>query len=1072
MTNQLIETIVSEDDTFRNRSINILLEGKNKDTLLGLAEEVEAFRISSNNLYHKVRSSLFLFVLYRLYLPVNEEIPLHGEIPFEGVRAAFDRNFEKSVDIYLTEIRKNGAHNGSIFSALADSYYKLSFKYLLDQVKLSLSHCRENFLLFNINGLNDYPYSVATELTTPEPKTGLYPVALETSPVRLDPSHSGWSDIFFLGMDFPEGARVVNISINLRIHGSNAPILPPCECYCRFIEEPVIHLISVDLETSKKVSTLQELFNFGNDHLSLLKAGIVASGIVPPCFEKKDIRLKDILDKLLNKPGGLEVVTKVNGIPKGSRLAVSTTLLATIITSLMRFSGQIRNQTGSINEEERRIVASRAILGEWLGGSGGGWQDSGGLWPGTKVITGKIAETGDPEMGVSRGRLLPQHNLLSKDQLPKQVEDRIINSMVLVHGGISQDVGPILEMVTEKYLLRYEKEWEARLKGINLFDRIVHALKVGDMKGLGKLTAQDWEESLQQIIPSVNNAFTENLISIVEEEFKEDYWGFLMLGGMSGGGMAFIVNPEIRELFKKRITAIMHKLKQIYNFSFPFIVEPVVYDFELNHEGIVANLLTGVDANMPDIHSLSGEKEAIHGEFNEAVEEDEIKKRYGFDSISHEHMKALLRKGGIGLVKNRLPLTTGIRNVRDDEISHFENERADSEFCKLGMDALRRNEIAVVSFAGGLGSRWTLGAAVVKPINPFVAMDGKYRTFIEIHLAKSRKTGMVSEHRIAHVFTTSYLTHDAIENYLKRHNCFDYEGQIYLSPAKTIGHRVYPMEKDLRFFWEEQLQQKLDENIQRIQDDLRRALIGWAKSRGEGEDYRENRPILRFNPLGHWYEVPNLIKNGVLARMLKDNPDLKYLLCHNIDTMGACIDPCLLGMHIANQSCLTFEVTPRRIEDHGGWLANINGHNRLVEGLALPREEDEYKLTYYNSLTNWIAIDSILEFFKLDRALLVEAFDRPENSVKIIEAIRTVEKRIPTYVTIKNVKYLWGSGQEDVYPVAQFEKVWGDMTSLEDIKVGYVAVSRFRGQQLKEPAQLHWWMTDGSFDYLKNKVCF
>ena len=76
------------------------------------------------------------------------------------------------------------------------------------------------------------------------------------------------------------------------------------------------------------------------------------------------------------------MVTRVNGIPKGSRLAVSTTLLATIITSLMRFSGQIKNLTGSIQEEERRTVASRAILGEWLGGSGGGWQDSGWIMAG------------------------------------------------------------------------------------------------------------------------------------------------------------------------------------------------------------------------------------------------------------------------------------------------------------------------------------------------------------------------------------------------------------------------------------------------------------------------------------------------------------------------------------------------------------------------------------------------------------------------------------------------------------------------------------------------------------------
>ena len=40
---------------------------------------------------------------------------------------------------------------------------------------------------------------------------------------------------------------------------------------------------------------------------------------------------------------------------------------------------------------------------------------------------------------------------------------------------------------------------------------------------------------------------------------------------------------------------------------------------------------------------------------------------------------------------------------------------------------------------------------------------------------------------------------------------------------------------------------------------------------------------------------------------------------------------------------------PRRIEDRGGGLARVDGRLRLVEGLALPREEDEFALTYYNS---------------------------------------------------------------------------------------------------------------------------
>jgi len=1003
MPNELIETIVTEDNSLRNRSINYLLQNKNKDELLRFAEELEAFRKDSSNLYHKVRASLFLFAIYRFYLQESKEIKPCGRIPFEGIKAVRHKNFEESIAIYLKEI-KNGNLNGAICSAIAHSYYKQSFKYLLEQVKLSISHCKENSSLFDIEGLDDYPYRVSEKLTTPDPETGLYPVGVDTTPVRIDPSHSEWSDIFFLGMDFPEGARVINISVNLGIHGGEAPIKPPCECYSRFIEEPIIHLRSIDLGLSLKVSTLKELFNF-DDRLSLLKAGVVASGIVPPSFEKKDIQLKDILHRLLGKQGGIEVATRVNYIPKGSRLAVSTTLLSTIIARLTRFSGQIKSETGPLTEEERRLIASRAILGEWLGGSGGGWQDSGGLWPGIKVITGKLANPDSPEFGISRGCLLPDHILLSRDNI---VERKIIESIVLVHGGLSQDIGPVLEMVTERYLLRYEREWRARIKGIELFDEIVDAIKRGDMKELGRLTTRDWEEAIQPIIPWANTAFTEDLIAEMKREFKDDYWGFIMLGGASGGGMAFIVNPIVKERFKKTIAEVMKELKNKYNHSLPFVIDPMVYDFEINHEGNVAQLLKGKEAKIP--YSLP------------------------FDSESPEYLKSLLKKGEIGLHKNRLPLTTELEDVSEDELFHFEKDYGEvargREFYKLGLEAIKNNEVAVVTLAGGLGSRWSEGSSSVKAINPFLKINGKFRTFIEIHLAKSRNTERLYGQKITHVFTTSYLTHTPIEDYLKRFNWLGYDGMILLSQAKSISRRVHPVEKDIRFL----------------------------------------PPILRFNPPGHWYEIPNLIRNGTLAMMLKQNPNLKYLLCHNIDTIGAYIEPVLLGMHIANQSCLTFEVIPRRIDDRGGGLAKINGHIQLIEGLALPREEDEYKLSYYNTLTNWVNIDSLLEFFKLDRDLIIEAEDKPKQKDKINQAIHKVEVRIPTYVTIKNVKYRLGSGQEDVHQVAQFEKLWGDMTSLRDLKVSYVVVSRYRGKQLKDPSHLDTWLRDGSFEYVKNII--
>ena len=49
-----------------------------------------------------------------------------------------------------------------------------------------------------------------------------------------------------------------------------------------------------------------------------------------------------------------------------SRLAVSTNLLACLIAVCMRATGQIRGLTGGLEEHDRRLVAARAILGEWL----------------------------------------------------------------------------------------------------------------------------------------------------------------------------------------------------------------------------------------------------------------------------------------------------------------------------------------------------------------------------------------------------------------------------------------------------------------------------------------------------------------------------------------------------------------------------------------------------------------------------------------------------------------------------------------------------------------------------------
>ena len=1103
MASPLIEIITSADSKIRNQSLDAVCTRASADELVAACAKLDAFRRRSDNLYERVRALFFLYAIHRFHLPGKLPAGAGGMIPFKGFEHLLHRRFEEALDQFLA-VQKNVGPGDAISSALAAVYQRIGFQTLADQVRRSVRSVRGNQWMFRMGHPADHPLRVRPELLQ-RGEDGAYPVLRERTPVRMDLSHSGWSDIFFLGMDFPEGARVLNVSIDLGVHGRDQSPQPPVEACLRVIDEPILRLTSVDLEATAEISSLAEVFDFALDYLGLLKAAVIAAGIVPPGIEGSGLNLADLLARIVGTGRGLELVSHVNDIPKGSRLAVSTNLLASLISVCMRATGQARSLTGALAEEERRVVLARALLGEWLGGSGGGWQDSGGVWPGMKLICGISAMEGDPEFGISRGRLMPAHRILDEQDVSRETRERLQQSLVLVHGGMAQNVGPILEMVTEKYLLRSASEWAGRQQAIGLLDEIVSALRAGDVRGVGGLTTRNFREPIQTIIPWASNAFTESLIASVRGEFGGDFWGFWMLGGMSGGGMGFIFEPKRKARAQQWLQEIMSQTKRELQHALPFAMEPVVYDFAINERGTWAELLRGDDALLPrgyfalhvprwlraDPQALTQPQRAELDKFSAAcrarpelsgmmqtlfdrllprlVSESgrqqslaELLEQNGFDRVQHEQIRDDLNNGRIGLAQNRLPASADIKDVRDTDVLNATRPLAE-ELRQAGLAAIARGELAVVTLAAGAGSRWTQGAGVVKALHPFCKFDGRHRTFIETHLAKSRRIGQLASRPLSHIFTTSYLTHAAIEEFLGRKNNHDYPGPLRLSPGRSIGLRMIPMVRDLRFLWEEMPQQRLDEQQQKVRASLRAALINWARSAGEGGDYTDNLPAQCLHPVGHWFEVPNMLRNGVLARLLAERPQLQHLMLHNIDTLGADADPGLFGLHLAQDGCLTFEVITRRLEDRGGGLARVNGQVRLVEGLAMPREEDEFQLRFYNSNTCWINIDKLLAVFGLSRAGLSDA-------ERVAAAVRALAARMPTYITIKDVKKRWGHGQEDVFPVCQFEKLWVDMTALPEVKTRFAVVPRLRGQQLKDQAQLDGWLRDGSADFV-NQLC-
>ncbi len=539
---------------------------------------------------------------------------------------------------------------------------------------------------------------------------------------------------------------------------------------------------------------------------------------------------------------------------------------------------------------------------------------------------------------------MPVHHVFGEPEASAATRQKIQDSLVLVHGGMAQNVGPILEMVTEHYLLRSGREWEARGEAMKILDQVVDAIGAGDIKRIGEVTTRNFEGPLQTIIPWATNRFTDLLIEKCRRKYADKFWGFWMLGGMAGGGMGFIFDPDIKPAAQTWLAETMIATKRELQTALPFAMDPVVYDFKINDHGSSAELRCGPSASMPDRYyalvlpellrtplrdlSLGTRNElqrigqrvrntdaggatarlllssVLPSDQTDQTHESSLQQilaANGFDRIQHEQIRTDLLSGRIGLSQNRLSMNATIDDVRPSDVIDL-RDGVEAKYVDLGEAAIRGGKVAVVTLAAGVGSRWTEGAGVCKALHPFHRFAGKHRSFLEVHLAKNRAASELYDGPIPHVFTTSYLTEGPIRDHLRAADNYGFAGPLYLSTGRSIGLRMVPTVRDLRFLWEETAQQILDEQQQKVRESLRAALIHWAQSTGEGSDYTDNLPNQCVHPVGHWYEIPNMLRNGLLKQMLDEQPQLEYLMLHNIDTLGANVDPGLLGRHIAGQS--------------------------------------------------------------------------------------------------------------------------------------------------------------------------
>jgi hypothetical protein len=210
---ELVQIIIAQSAAVRDRSLDAFCRAATFEQLVAECAALDQFRRRSDNLYERVRALFFLYAIYRFHLPQKPELPPGGRVPFDGYDNLLKRRFAEAIDIFLAE-----PLDDANASALAEAYRRLGFQTLANQVRRSVRSVRGNQWMFRVGHPADQPLRVRPELYR-ENTSQLFPVLHEATPVRMDLSHSGWSDIFFLGMDFPEGARVLNVSIDLAVRG-------------------------------------------------------------------------------------------------------------------------------------------------------------------------------------------------------------------------------------------------------------------------------------------------------------------------------------------------------------------------------------------------------------------------------------------------------------------------------------------------------------------------------------------------------------------------------------------------------------------------------------------------------------------------------------------------------------------------------------------------------------------------------------------------------------------------------------------------------------------------------------
>jgi len=1039
-TGTFLTTDVNESQLFQYKTRDELIQ-----CVTGLYQR---YKISIN--HDQIVTALLLSRLFGFYLPNTQSLISIGTIPFKVINYIEDQQYHNALAELETFILEPQAVCESILKGIGMAFHGCAFQLLEQQVQQCIRGKRPS--LFEQFSADRYLLRVPARYATTIDNVEI--------PVRIELTSCVGSDIFFLSMTRPDKGRCINISVDL-FNEESQQFESPIHVITRPIREKGIRLTSIDLSCSKLVTSLDDLFNMRNDDLSLLKAAVVASGIIPPAAKDAgDLALEHLLQKLLGDTNaeGFELITRVIRIPRGSGLAVSTNLLAGMIISLMRFSGQFTGDV--VTEELKRETAIRAIYAEWLGGSGGGWQDYGGMWGGFKEIKGTAAQ--DCVAGYA-GDLLPLYEEMT---LPDHTAEAILSSMVLINGGTGQDVGPILKMIALQFVTKNDIAWSARKRTEANYEKIRQALLEGDVEKIAALENADFINRVD-ISPLANNLFHEMLFERLTAVFGDDVWGYDATGGRAGAGGVFWVNPEKKALFENAFTEICREVQHELRGQMHFVSEPLVYQFRLNKKGV-----SFYQYGLADADRVIGawKQSCTHAIDNNTIEQiHAIKSTYGFHDSLFQQLQHDYRAGILSLRRNTYAAPEQINvQLHQSRLKRLPLPTT-AEYRALHEEGLSylKYPIAYVTLNGGESTRY--GANVIRSLNPSIYLDGKYRSPLELKMGNIKFMRDVYGADIFPVFTNGYFTDRNTNRVLKSNRYFGIPADDIYSCTHSIIHRIVPTIADLDFWFERIREKPTTEREEILAGQYHDAMKTWIHEKGEGTIYEaagKNKVNTLVSP-GHFFSFMSLVTSGVLGKLLKR--DVRHLVISSNDNLASTLDPAVLAMHVKHGNDVTSEVVPR-LFDRGGAPVIIDGKIQIFEDFRFPDQETLWKTPYFNPITSWMKIDALIELLGLSEHDIIQLSEGSKHAAaRCAEAVNNLAHQLATYPVLKHLQEDMGNGISYLFPVIQFEKLFGDLIS--KLNPEFLLVPKLmRHTQIKSIDHIYQVYNDQSLQVIKSQI--